>query len=562
MTTDIGRELAAIKKRVARIERASRLGSASLDDTALEVRDDAGSLRGLVGQQADGTTAVNIVNGGPPPAPSTPTVAPALGGIAVTWDGTLAGGAVLPLDWARVEVHASPVNGFTPTADTLQATIETPQGATVYIPATADQYVILMARNTSGTASDPTPQAGPYAPRAVVDTDVADGSITETKIADDAVTTPKVKAGAIETAQLNALAVTTPKLAVGSVDAVALAADAITGKTITGGTVTGSTVQTGDSGRRLVLSPESPDPSDTADPGDTVPALEIWSGAASEVTPGLVVGDQDTADIPYIGLYAPSALTDSFYGSPITASLRMSSPLSGEGGTFGLGNNNALSGDPSLSGNVHLSGGGGGSRTAISHIELYSENGDQAPGGNLNLQGARSWVTLDGPIVQARASDSSKDGFVTLNTSLFMAGVPVVRSWPNGSGVQTAGTWQTPSFSTGWASGSTSGTYQGLQFRIDAEDNVHLVGVFHATAAAPNSQLFTLPAASGSNPTYRPAIAQRLPLDTYVSSSSANTANASMVINGTGVVNIYCSAAIASNQNFAVNAKFPLGNIA
>jgi hypothetical protein len=239
---DLGRELALLRKRLEAVERAARLSHASLEDTALQVYDGNGSLRGLIGVQGDGTTAVNIVNGPPPPQPSTPTVAPALGGIAVGWDGAFADGVAAPLDWSRVEVHASATDGFTPGPDTLQATIETPQGAICYVPVSGPVYVRLLARNTSGTASAATAQVGPYAPRPVAG-DIGIGEITETMINDGAVTTPKIYANAV----------TTAKLAVGSVDATALAADAITGKTITGGTVTGAVIQTATSGERITL---------------------------------------------------------------------------------------------------------------------------------------------------------------------------------------------------------------------------------------------------------------------------------------------------------------------
>lgn len=195
--TDIGAVLARIEKRLAAVERASRLSSASLDDTALEVRDSTGGLRGIVGQQADGTTAVNFVNGPPPPAPSPPVVVSVLGGVSVAWDGTFADGAAAPLDWQRVEVHASTSAGFTPVPATLMATIETPQGATVIVPTDVDVYVRLVARSTSGTASDPTAQVGPYGPTEVVATDLLDGIVTEVKLANDAVTAAKLAAAAV-----------------------------------------------------------------------------------------------------------------------------------------------------------------------------------------------------------------------------------------------------------------------------------------------------------------------------------------------------------------------------
>ncbi|WP_030756522.1 hypothetical protein [Streptomyces sp. NRRL F-5135] len=239
----LAEEVARLRREVAQIKKGQRLAhGASIEDAAIEVRDGTGGLRAIVGQQGDGTTAVNIVNGAPPPVPATPTAGPALGGIAAAWDGTFADGAVIPLDWARVEVHTDPAADFTPSPETLQATIETPQGGIIYIPATGPLYVRLLARNTSGTASAPTTAAGPYAPRPVAG-DIGIGEITETLIADGAITTPKVYANAI----------TTALLAAGSVDATALKADAITGKTITGGTITGSVMRTAASGQRVAI---------------------------------------------------------------------------------------------------------------------------------------------------------------------------------------------------------------------------------------------------------------------------------------------------------------------
>ncbi|WP_327335134.1 hypothetical protein [Streptomyces anulatus] len=237
----LGRTIVDLQRRLEKVEAQSRLKSASIDDAAIVVRDGTGALRGIVGQQGDGTTAVTVVNGAPPPAPSTPTAAPALGGVSAGWDGTFADGAVIPMDWARVEVHASPDSGFTPDAETLVATIETAQGGIAYIPATVPQYVCLLARNTSGAASPATAQVGPYAPKPVAG-EIGIGEITETMIGDGAVTTPKVYANAI----------TTGLLAAGAVDAVALKADAITGKIITGGVINGAEIHSDDGAGGLV----------------------------------------------------------------------------------------------------------------------------------------------------------------------------------------------------------------------------------------------------------------------------------------------------------------------
>ncbi|MFC7794664.1 phage tail protein [Streptomyces cinereoruber] len=184
---NLGAEIQSIKNRLAAIERSSRLGSAAVDGTAVEVRDDTGSLRALVGQQGDGTTAVNVVNGPVPAAPTAPLVASVVGGVAAQWDGELEGDVAVPLDFARVEVHAATSSGFTPAPSTLVGTIETPQGTIVVIPTTTPLYVRLVTRTTSGTASAPSAENGPIAPAMIVADDVADGIITGSKLAADAI---------------------------------------------------------------------------------------------------------------------------------------------------------------------------------------------------------------------------------------------------------------------------------------------------------------------------------------------------------------------------------------
>lgn len=127
---NLATEVAQLRRRIAQIEKGQRLShGASIEDAAIEVRDDTGSLRAIVGQQSDGTSGVNVVNGPPPPTPTNPTVEPALAALTVSWDGTFIDGAVAPLDWMRCEVHVGPTAAFTPDQGTLRDTIETAQGA-------------------------------------------------------------------------------------------------------------------------------------------------------------------------------------------------------------------------------------------------------------------------------------------------------------------------------------------------------------------------------------------------------------------------------------------------
>ena len=238
MSFELGSRLAALEKRVDRMSRGSRLAAASIEDTALTVNDGGGGLRAILGVQGDGTVGVQAVNGPPPPTPSAPLVASVLGGVTVSWDGLFAGGAVLPMDWQRVEVHASITPVYDPIPATLVTTIETAQGATVVHACDTPVYVRLVARNTSGAASPASAAVGPFGPSPVVADDILDGIVTTVKLADDAVTAAKVATGAIDTAALQDAAVQAAKIAADAVTAAAIATGAVGSTEISDGAIT------------------------------------------------------------------------------------------------------------------------------------------------------------------------------------------------------------------------------------------------------------------------------------------------------------------------------------
>ncbi|MEU5428479.1 hypothetical protein AB0H73_23230 [Streptomyces olivoreticuli] len=182
MSEDIGSRIARLETQVATALRAPKLSNASLEDATLQVYDDKGSLRALVGQQPDGTSGVTVVNGPTPPSPTPPTVAAAMGSLVISWDGRFQGGAVSPLDFARVEVHVAPTKTFEPDATTLRGTVETAQGGSVTVPLGYQQWwVRLRARSLSGAAS-PATAAVAGEPRQTGTADIAAGSITADKL--------------------------------------------------------------------------------------------------------------------------------------------------------------------------------------------------------------------------------------------------------------------------------------------------------------------------------------------------------------------------------------------
>ncbi|MFF4408477.1 hypothetical protein ACFY1P_29535 [Streptomyces sp. NPDC001407] len=182
MSEDIGRRLARLEQQVTAISRAPKLTNASLEDATLEVYDDKGSLRALVGQQPDGTSGVTVVNGPVPPMPAKPTVTSSMGTLVISWDGKFDNNAVSPLDFARVEVHVGAVPDFEPDASTLRGTVETAQGGTVTVTLGYQQWwVRLRTRSLSGATSAAT-AAVAGEPRQAHTTDIAAGAITADKL--------------------------------------------------------------------------------------------------------------------------------------------------------------------------------------------------------------------------------------------------------------------------------------------------------------------------------------------------------------------------------------------
>ncbi|MGW7090115.1 hypothetical protein ACWGH2_42400 [Streptomyces sp. NPDC054871] len=225
---DFASYLAQLERRIADLERANPLTNAAIDGGALDVYDEEGSLQVIVGEQGDGTTGVIHVNGPPPPAPTVPVLASVLGCVAATWDGLWEDAVAPPLDFSRVEIHASTDPAFEPMQATQVGTIESPRGGTFTIPTDDPVHVRLVARTLSGTAGEPSPVAGPMGPAVVVAQDVLDNIINENKLTAGAVTAAKIALGAVNSTALADGAVLAEKLAKNSVTQAALAKGSVT----------------------------------------------------------------------------------------------------------------------------------------------------------------------------------------------------------------------------------------------------------------------------------------------------------------------------------------------
>lgn len=127
----------------------------------------------------------------------------------------------------------------------------------------------------------------------------------------------------------------------------------------------------------------------------------------------------------------------------------------------------------------------------------------------------------------------------------------------NNANVWTPETWHTPTFSGTWSSTGTlngNSTFQGMQYRKDAEDNVWISG--GATTTGAGGSVFTLP--SGYFHTTR-----RHLVPCWILHGGVTTTSFAQVTE-TGVVNIAASITgitIGAGDQVYINGKFPLGNI-
>lgn len=156
------------ERRLKGVETQPQLAHSSLENGAVDEYDADGNLVSSFGRQYDGTHGAVVLSGPIPPTPSTPVLGQSVAGLVARWNGTFLGedGTVdllvtAPMDFSRVEVHASTDPNFDPAfATTLVGTIETPRGTDVPISLPLGTYhVKLVTRSLPGKASAPSPAA-------------------------------------------------------------------------------------------------------------------------------------------------------------------------------------------------------------------------------------------------------------------------------------------------------------------------------------------------------------------------------------------------------------------
>ncbi|MCP3017311.1 hypothetical protein NGM33_28670 [Nocardiopsis dassonvillei] len=189
---DQGREIRTLKTS----RRAPQLGHSSIDSGALEVRDpETQATRMRIGW-VNGEAGISYEGGSSVSSPSAPSVTPSLGGLRVTWDGTLSGDVAIPVDFDHMAVHVSTTSGFTPSAATYVGSIRRAGegGMLPVVPLPyVEHYVVLVPVTTGGVQGVPSAEVA-ATPLQVDGADLTAGSVTAPIIAGGAVTADKLEA--------------------------------------------------------------------------------------------------------------------------------------------------------------------------------------------------------------------------------------------------------------------------------------------------------------------------------------------------------------------------------
>ncbi|MFJ4412971.1 hypothetical protein [Streptomyces sp. NPDC088925] len=241
--TRLAERVADLERRLSATTRTARLAYSSIEDGAIEVYDNDGTLRGSIGVQPDGTVGMVAVNAPPPPAPAPALVDSALAGLDVSWDGQWANDEdTTPLDLALVQVHMTALADEELSEETMVAALVPGGGRTGVATGTYEpMWIILVAVNTSGVAGPPSAPVQGQARRAASD-DILNGAITDLQLAEAAVTEAALAAAAVGKTAIQDGAISTPHMVANSIQGDRIAVGTLDGDRITARSITGSQV--------------------------------------------------------------------------------------------------------------------------------------------------------------------------------------------------------------------------------------------------------------------------------------------------------------------------------
>jgi len=230
-----------LEQRMRRAEaglRAAQLKNASITGAGLNVYDDDGVLRTVLGRQEDGSyTATSVNNPNPPPVPSSAIVIPNLASLIIRHTGETASGVGWPADLDHFNTYYTPAQNpddWTPgpTMD-ISFPTEVPIAPLEY----TSYLVAVTAVNHSGKESEKSvPVSGD--PRQVVPDDLISDIFSNLTLSENSVTEAMLQAGAVTETKIAPESVSSPTIIAGAVLGVHILADQIDGSKLTAQAIT------------------------------------------------------------------------------------------------------------------------------------------------------------------------------------------------------------------------------------------------------------------------------------------------------------------------------------
>ena len=220
--------------------RVAQLKNASITDGGLNIYDDNGVIRTVLGKQGDGTyTAISTNNPLPPPVPAAPIVLPTLASLIVRHTGETQSGTGWPADLKNLNIYYTEAQNPEDWKPGGSLGTSFPEELPIAPLEYTSYLVCVTAVNHSGKESAKSePVSG--SPRQVVSNDlIADitsdlelsaGQVTEAAIAAKAVTATKIADNSIETPMITAGAIRGFQIAADQIDAGHMTAQSITSR--------------------------------------------------------------------------------------------------------------------------------------------------------------------------------------------------------------------------------------------------------------------------------------------------------------------------------------------
>jgi hypothetical protein len=154
---DLALQIKQLDRRIRASSSTGQLGNSSFEDGAIQGFSGDQQVM-VIGRQWDGTYTTAVTNGPTPPTPSAPVGTDGSESVTIAWDGTFLDGAILPMDFLRVDIHVGDSGDFVPSHSNRFGSISAPTGGSITLGLPAGTYFVkLVCWSQAGVVSAASP---------------------------------------------------------------------------------------------------------------------------------------------------------------------------------------------------------------------------------------------------------------------------------------------------------------------------------------------------------------------------------------------------------------------